>query len=193
MARGKKNANGSGTDARKRKDGRYETRATLDTPTGRRRVSFYGRSAEEANNAKFQALADQARGVLFSDPQRLTVSEYLEHQRQQAAWLMSLAELREALKELEDNRKTAEDELAALKNTQERITQERIEELKEDRDALLETLSGRVPGDLDNLTGDKRARVYRMLRLEVSLTPQGGYYVSGMFCSEEPSSAAAFT
>jgi DNA repair exonuclease SbcCD ATPase subunit len=101
---------------------------------------------------------------------------------------MSLAELGEALEELEDNRKTAEDELAALKNTQ-----ERIEELKEDRDALLETLSGRVPGDLDNLTGDERARVHCMLRLEVSLTPQGGYYVSGMFCSEEPSSAAAFT
>jgi integrase len=78
VARGKKNVNGSGTDARRRKDGRYETRATLDTPTGRRRVSFYGRTAEEANNAKFQALADQARGVLFNDPQRLTVSEYLK-------------------------------------------------------------------------------------------------------------------
>jgi hypothetical protein len=31
-------------------------------------VSFYGATAEEANNAKFKALADQARGVLFSDP-----------------------------------------------------------------------------------------------------------------------------
>ena len=68
----------SGTDARKRKDGRYETRATLDTPTGRRRVSFYGATAEEANNGKFQALADQARGVLFSDSHRLTVFEFLE-------------------------------------------------------------------------------------------------------------------
>jgi integrase len=40
-------------------------------------VSFYGTTAEEANNKKFQALADQAKGILFSDPQRLTVSEYL--------------------------------------------------------------------------------------------------------------------
>ena len=78
VARGKKNVNGSGTDARRRKDGRYETRATLDTPTGRRQVSFYGRTAKEANDAKFAALADQSKGVLFSDPQRLTVSEYLE-------------------------------------------------------------------------------------------------------------------
>jgi integrase len=35
--------NRSGTDARRRKDGRYETRATLDTSTGRKRVSFYGK------------------------------------------------------------------------------------------------------------------------------------------------------
>jgi hypothetical protein len=77
VARCKKNANGSGTDARRRKDGRYETRATLDTPTGRSRVSFYGKTAEEANNAKFAALVDQTKGVLFSDPQWLTFSEYL--------------------------------------------------------------------------------------------------------------------
>jgi hypothetical protein len=49
----RKNPNRAGTDARKRKDGRYETRATLNTLTGRRRVSFYGKTAEEANNKKF--------------------------------------------------------------------------------------------------------------------------------------------
>jgi integrase len=79
VARAKrKNPNRAGTDARKRKDGRYETRATLNTPTGRRRVSFYGATAEEANNAKFKALADQARGVLFSDPGKLTTGVYLQ-------------------------------------------------------------------------------------------------------------------
>ena len=70
---------------RKRKDGRYETRATLDTPTGRKRVSFYGDTAEEANNKKIQALADQARGVLFTDPGRLTVGDYLQ------SWLSDTA------------------------------------------------------------------------------------------------------
>jgi integrase len=78
MSKDRKNPNGAGTDARKRADGTYETRATLDTPTGRRQVSFYGRTAKEANDAKFAALADQSKGVLFSDPQRLTVSEYLK-------------------------------------------------------------------------------------------------------------------
>jgi integrase len=86
MARAKrKNPNRAGTDARKRKDGRYETRATLNTSTGRRRVSFYGDTAEEANNKKFQALADQAKGILFSDPGRLTVGEYLQ------SWLADTA------------------------------------------------------------------------------------------------------
>ena len=75
----RKNPNRAGTDARKRKDGRYETRATLNTPMGRRRVSFYGDTVEEANNKKFQALADQAKGILFSDPGRLTVGEYLQN------------------------------------------------------------------------------------------------------------------
>ena len=37
-----------------------------------------GEAAEEANNKKFQALADQAKGILFSDPGRLKVGEYLQ-------------------------------------------------------------------------------------------------------------------
>lgn len=81
----RKNPNRAGTDARKRKEGRYETRATLNTPQGRRRVSFYGDTAEEANNKKFQALADQAKGILFSDPGQLTVGEYLQ------SWLTDTA------------------------------------------------------------------------------------------------------
>ena len=42
MARGKKNVNGEGSKARQRKDGRYETRAVLDTLTGRARIGEEG-------------------------------------------------------------------------------------------------------------------------------------------------------
>ena len=78
MARkGKKRANGEGSKARLRKDGRYEARAVLDTPTGRARVSFYGKTAKEANDQKIEALANQNKGILFSDPKGLTVAEYL--------------------------------------------------------------------------------------------------------------------
>jgi integrase len=48
-------------------------------------VSFYGITAEEANNKKFQALADQAKGISFSDPGRLTAGDYLQ------SWLSDTA------------------------------------------------------------------------------------------------------
>ena len=76
MTRGK-NANGEGSKARRRKDGRYETRAVLDTATGRRRVSFYGATAKEANERKIEALANQNKGVIFSDPKALRLHSIL--------------------------------------------------------------------------------------------------------------------
>ncbi len=48
-------------------------------------MSFYGATAEEANNAEFKALADQARGVLFSDPGKLTTGVYLQSWRNDTA------------------------------------------------------------------------------------------------------------
>jgi hypothetical protein len=72
-----KRGNGEGSKARTRNDGRYETRAVLNTPIGRRRVSFYGATAKEANAKRTAALADQDRGILFSDPKGLKVGEYL--------------------------------------------------------------------------------------------------------------------
>jgi len=84
MARGK-NANGEGSKARRRGDGRYEARAVLDTPYGRKRVSFYGATAAEANAKKIESIANQNRGVLFSDPKGITISEYLN------SWLFDAA------------------------------------------------------------------------------------------------------
>ena len=84
MTRGK-NANGEGSKARRRKDGRYETRAVLDTATGRQRVSFYGATAKEANERKIEALANQNKGIVFSDPRGLKVAQYL------ASWLSDTA------------------------------------------------------------------------------------------------------
>ena len=40
-------------------------------------MSFYGATAKEANAKRTAALADQNRGVLFSDPKGLKVGEYL--------------------------------------------------------------------------------------------------------------------
>jgi hypothetical protein len=48
-------------------------------------VSFYGATAKEANAKRTAALADQDRGVLFSDPKSLKVGEYL------SSWLSDAA------------------------------------------------------------------------------------------------------
>jgi len=81
----RKNRNGAGSPPRLHKSGRYEARATLNTTTGRRRVSFYGATAKEADDQKLQALADEAKGIIYSDPGKLTVADYLD------AWLTDTA------------------------------------------------------------------------------------------------------
>lgn len=138
-----------------------------------------------------EALIEREREHLRGDPAphiRLWAEKIEEcarsrraFQRQQAAGLMSMEELGEALAELDNDRKTAEAELAALRGAQ-----ERVEALRNEGEALLEGLADQVPEALDALTGEERARLYRMLGLEVTVTPEGGYWVSGTFCSHEP-------
>ncbi len=49
-----------------------------------------------------------------------------------------------------------------------------------------------VPEALERLTGEERSRLYRMLRLEVAVTPEGGYRIAGTFCSYEHGRLAVF-
>ena len=67
---------------------------------------------------------------------------------QQAAGLMTLAELGLML---ESTRRMAEAEIAALA-----AQEDRVEELERDRDALLEFYAGAVPEALDQLDGERR-------------------------------------
>jgi DNA repair exonuclease SbcCD ATPase subunit len=99
------------------------------------------------------------------------------YQDQQAAGFMTLQELGSKLEELEARRKTAERKLVAL-----RSHQQRVEELEQDRDALLESMSEMVPSALEGLTGEEKNRLYRMLCLEVTPSEEG-YEVSGAFCT----------
>jgi site-specific DNA recombinase len=97
------------------------------------------------------------------------------YQDQQAAGLMTLAELGTKLEELENTRRMAEAEIAALA-----AQEERAEELERDRDTLLEVYAGSVPEALDQLDGDERNSVYRMLRLEITPQPDGTLDVRGI-------------
>jgi site-specific DNA recombinase len=99
------------------------------------------------------------------------------YQDQQAVGLMTLEELGSKLQELDDARRLAQAELEALTRRQ-----EHLEQLEEDREALLESMAEIVPDALEDLTPEERNKIYRMLRLEV--TPlEEGYEVSGAFCS----------
>ena len=84
-----------------------------------------------------------------------------------------MEELGSKLKNLEETRKLAQAELAVLE-----VREERVEELKKDRDALLESWAGIVPEALEALTGEERNKIYRMLRLEVAPVDDG-YCVTG--------------
>ena len=84
-----------------------------------------------------------------------------------------MEELGLKLKELEGTHKLAQAELAVLE-----MREERVEELKKDRDALLESWAGMVPEALEDLTGEERNKIYWMLRLEVAPV-NDGYCVIG--------------
>ena len=93
---------------------------------------------------------------------------------------MTIEELGSKLAKLEETRRVAEVELAALD-----AREERVRELEADRDALLASYAEVLPEVLDSLSGEERMRVYEMLQLEVSPDPEG-YEVSGAFCSKRP-------
>jgi flagellar motility protein MotE (MotC chaperone) len=98
------------------------------------------------------------------------------YQDQQAEGLITLDELRSKLAVLEETRDTARRELAALKEHG-----ERIEHLEQDANALLEHYASMVPEALDGLTPEERHRVYKMMRLKVTMYADGLAEVSGAF------------
>jgi site-specific DNA recombinase len=97
------------------------------------------------------------------------------YQEMAAESLITLGELRERLAELEETCEVVRGELDVLAG---RV--ERAEQLERDLEALLEQTACVRPEDLDDLTGDQRNEIYRMLRLEI--TPSGeDYAMRGVF------------
>jgi DNA repair exonuclease SbcCD ATPase subunit len=84
-------------------------------------------------------------------------------------------ELGTKLQELEEQRTTAEEELNNLQ-----LLRAHLEDLERDRETLLEEYAGMVPDRLDGLSGEERHQVYRMLRLQVSIYPNGDLEVRGV-------------
>jgi site-specific DNA recombinase len=77
-------------------------------------------------------------------------------------------ELDEELAALEETRRTAERELKDL-----RRHKERVEQMEQDRDAVLEHYASLAPEVLDSLTSEERHHLYNKLRLKVWLYKSG--------------------
>ncbi len=88
------------------------------------------------------------------------------YQDMAAEGLIAFGELRAKLASLEETRKIAERELAALKDQG-----ERIEAMERDKEAVLTHYAALSPVMLDELGPEERHRLYRILKLKVTLRP----------------------
>jgi hypothetical protein len=99
------------------------------------------------------------------------------YQDQQASGLMTMEELAAKVEELEHAKELAQTELANLSERR-----RRVEELIRDKEAVLELRSEAVLRGLDNRSPDEKSEVYKLLKLEVTPTPEG-MEVSGALLS----------
>jgi integrase len=70
-----KRGNGEGSISR-RKDGLYMARYTIQTPTGTKRKTIYGKEREEVADKLIEALSNRNKGLVF-DADNLKLGEYL--------------------------------------------------------------------------------------------------------------------
>jgi hypothetical protein len=84
-----------------------------------------------------------------------------------------LPELKSYLAQLDEARKTAERELAALRGRE-----EYLQGLEAGRDALLDSLEAQAPEALDSLTPDERHQWYKLLKLRADVRADGTVEVS---------------
>ena len=87
---------------------------------------------------------------------------------------ITLDELGAKLRELNETRGTAQRELCNLEQRR-----ARMEGLEQDKASLVEEFAGRIPEAIEELTQEDQHRVYRMLRLEVYVHPNGYLDVRG--------------
>jgi hypothetical protein len=88
--------------------------------------------------------------------------------------LITFDELRAKLAELDETRKVAEQELSRLD-----YRKVRIEQLEGDKVSLLKDFAGLMADVVGTLTGETRQRVYKLLRLRVTVRIDGDVDVRG--------------
>ena len=103
-------------------------------------------------------------------------SKRVRFQHAYAEGIFGLEDLKARLAELDDDRATAEREIAALEGRM-----ERVRSLEEDRDAVLADHEAMAPKVLDCLDSEERHRFYKMLRLRVRIWPDRSLEITGAF------------
>jgi site-specific DNA recombinase len=141
-------------------------------------------SDPERLRAGLDAMIDEQRGALRGDPEReakVWFERLAALDRKRGGYLdlaaegiMDRDELRAKLAELQEDRETAEREIAAIEGRR-----ERLEQMERDRDTVMEHYAGTVPESLDDLSPEERHQIYKMLRLEVLAYPDKSLEVSG--------------
>jgi site-specific DNA recombinase len=138
----------------------------------------------ERLRAGLDAMIEQERNGMRGDPEgetrawleKLAEADQMRvgYQELAAKSLMTLDELGERLEQLDETRKTAHKELEVLKTRR-----ETVEALERDRDNLLDSYARLVPEKLDDLSTEKRHRIYKRLRLKAVASPGGVLEMSG--------------
>ena len=129
------------------------------------------------------------RQELRGDPDRVTrvwLEKLAEADRIRSGYqdlaakgLMTYEELGEKLGQVEKTRESAERELEALQSRR-----ERIEQFERDKDTLLKSYATMAPATLDGLCAEERHRLYKILRLKVTLNPDQSLEMSGALGNE---------
>jgi site-specific DNA recombinase len=117
----------------------------------------------------------EAEALAWLDKIAALDSKRSRYQDMAAEGHITFDELGTKLRELEGQRSTAEEELDGLE-----LRRARLEDLERDKETLLEEYAGMVPEELDELTGEDRHQIYRMLRLQVFVFPNGDLEVRGV-------------
>jgi site-specific DNA recombinase len=130
------------------------------------------------------AIIEEQRGSLRGDPEgeaRTWLERLAALDRKRSGYLdlaaegiMDRDELRAKLAELQEDRETAEREIAAIEGRR-----EQLEQMERDRETVMEHYAGTVPEALDDLSPEERHQIYKMLRLEVLAYPDKSLEVSG--------------
>ena len=96
------------------------------------------------------------------------------YQEMAAEGLIDFGELRERLSALDEEKKAAEREIKSLRNKE-----ERLDEMRRNKDALLTNLVEMTPCLIEELSPEEKHRIYGMLGLRVTSTENGSLEVAG--------------